>query len=122
MSTPRRPRGTRRASSVAGVRVTAYVNRAAATELARLVPLGLLGVLIVEPGYLTASTAWANLQALPALGPAMLRYFLAFVGLELLLRLVRLALPGRDDGAARETTVSLVPGEPSARPLQARRP
>lgn len=83
---------------VAGVRVAAYISERAAEDLAKLVPLGLLGVLLVDPGYLSVSTPFERLALLPTLLGLILRYLLALVALELLLRLfwVLLGRPRRD--------------------------
>jgi hypothetical protein len=74
-------------SLVAGVRVAAYISEPSAEDLAKLVPLGLLGVLLVDPGYFQVSTPFERLAMLPGLGHLMLRYFLALLVLEVVLRL-----------------------------------
>lgn len=79
-------------SVVVGVRVTAYVNENAAVDLAKMLPLGLLGVLLVDPSYATLSNTWSHVWEVPRLIPILLRFFLLFIVLEGVLRLGRLGV------------------------------
>lgn len=76
-------------SVVVGVRVTALVSENASADLAKLLPLALLGVLIVDPSYASFETTWGRVQEMPLLFPVLWRFFLVFVALEGALRLAR---------------------------------
>lgn len=71
---------------VMGVRVTAYVSDQAAVDLAKLVPLGLLGVLLVDPGFLTIEAPLARLAMLPSLVDLIGRMLIVLILLEFGLR------------------------------------
>ncbi|HVL48655.1 MAG TPA: hypothetical protein VM889_08875 [Candidatus Thermoplasmatota archaeon] len=77
---------------VAGVRLISAVNENAAEDLAKLVPLSLLGVFIVSPGFLNTATVLARFEGLWPLREIIFRYFLAFIALEVTVRLFRAAL------------------------------
>lgn len=91
-------------SVVAGVRATSYVNENAAEELARLIPVGLLGVVLVDPGYLSLELTLERFGSIPGALGDITRYFLALVALELALRLVSLVLPRRGGERPRRMT------------------
>lgn len=76
-------------SVVVGVRVTAFVNENAAQDLAKLLPLSLLGVLLVDPSYASLSNTWARFGELPGLLPVLGRYFVLFLLLEATLQAAR---------------------------------
>lgn len=77
---------------VAGVRLTAFLSELAAVDLAKLLPLALLGVVVVDPAYATWSAVWARYQEIPGLLPVLARFFLLFLVLETGLRLGNLVL------------------------------
>lgn len=93
---------------VVGVRVTVYLSEAMSNDLAKLVPLSLLGVTLVDPGYLTLATAWTRLGEAIQLAPLLGRYFLLFIALEAVFGMVRGSLQkaGRkyDDVRTRKLT------------------
>lgn len=72
---------------VVGVRVTSFVSEGAAVDLAKMLPLALLGVLIVDPSYASLQNTWAHFAAVPSLTPLLLRYFVLFIVLEGALRI-----------------------------------
>lgn len=76
---------------VAAVRLTAAVSEGAASDLAKLLPLSLLGVIIIDPSYSTWDAVWARYRELPTLAAVLGRFFLLFLVLESGLRLGRLA-------------------------------
>lgn len=76
-------------SVVVGVRVTAFMSENAAVDLAKMLPLALLGVLIVDPTYITLGTTWARVLEIPKLLPTLARFFVLFIALEGTLRLSR---------------------------------
>lgn len=67
---------------VVGVRVTVYFSEEMSNDLAKLVPLSLLAVVLVDPGYLKLSDAWGRFAASTQLLPLLARYFLLFIVLE----------------------------------------
>lgn len=69
-------------SVVVGVRVTAFASESAALDLAKLLPLSLLGVLLVDPTYASLANTWARFKDLPGLLPVLGRYFILFLLLE----------------------------------------
>ena len=69
-------------SVVVGVRVTAFASENAASDLAKLLPLSLLGVLLVDPSYASLANTWARFKDLPGLLPILGRYFVLFLLLE----------------------------------------
>lgn len=81
-------------SVVVGVRVTAFVSENAALDLAKLLPLSLLGVLLVDPSYASLSNTWARFKDLPGLLPVLGRYFVLFFLLEASAQAVRRVVTG----------------------------
>ncbi|HVL86531.1 MAG TPA: hypothetical protein VM681_00785 [Candidatus Thermoplasmatota archaeon] len=71
---------------VAGVRITAYVNEGASHDLAKILPLGLLGVALVQDGLLTFESFLPKMETLWSFRDTIARYFLALVALEIVLR------------------------------------
>lgn len=76
-------------SVVVGVRVVAHVSEAAAVDLAKLLPLGLLGVLIVDPSNILWSEVWARFRSVPTELPLLGRYFMLFLVTETLFKTTR---------------------------------
>lgn len=76
-------------SVVVGVRLTAFVSEMAASDLAKLLPLSLLGVLIVDPSYASLDRTWTHFGNLPSLLPLLGRYFLLFIALEVAMQMAR---------------------------------
>lgn len=76
-------------SVVVSVRVCAFVSELAAVDLAKMLPLALLGVLIVDPSYASLATTWGRLLEVPSLVPLLWRSFVFFIVLELVLRTAR---------------------------------
>jgi len=75
---------------VGGVRITAYVNESASHDLAKTVPLGLLAVVLVEPGYLSLEGWTGKLGNLLQHGDLIWRFFFILVVLEVILRLTHI--------------------------------
>lgn len=78
-------------SVVVGVRMTAFVSESAASDLAKLLPLSLLGVLIVDPSYASFSRSWEHFVTAAGLLGLLGRYFLLFIVLEATMQMVRSA-------------------------------
>jgi hypothetical protein len=70
---------------IASSRLTAYFNEDLARELAKLIPIALLGVFIVDPSYFSMQATLNKFYSLPKFLPAMIQYFIAVVTLEFLL-------------------------------------
>jgi hypothetical protein len=77
---------------VLSVRVTATISQEMSADLAKLLPLGLLGVLLVDPGALTLSAAWGRVLELPGLAPILARFFVLFIAAEGVLRGARVGI------------------------------
>lgn len=92
-------------SVVVGVRVTAFLSENAAVDLAKMLPLALLGVLIVDPSYASLETTWQRVLEVPTLVPVLWRFFVLFVVLEGGLRLVRTSLVRARRGRTRRVEV-----------------
>lgn len=109
---------------VVGVRVTVYLSEAMSNDLAKLVPLSLLAVVLVDPGYNKFPVFWNRIVEATHLGPLLLRYFLLFIALEIVFGSARWAIlkVGEKLGARKtsptrrvqvtETPVTVAPGKP----------
>ncbi len=90
---------------VAGVRITAYVNEEAARELAKLIPMVLLGVTLVQPNFFSIDLFFDRVFQVPAfvpqIGGFVLFTFLPEVILKALLTAKRHASPPLQDSANR---------------------
>lgn len=80
------------ASVVVSVRLTAFMSESMANDLAKLLPLSLLAVLVVDPSYVTWSSTWARVQEVPTLIPLAMRFFAFLVCLEVVLHTTRAAI------------------------------
>lgn len=74
---------------VVGVRVTVYLSETMSNDLSKLVPLSLLAIVLVDPGYIRLGEAWARLVEATSLWPLLGRYFLLFIALEAVMSSVR---------------------------------
>lgn len=74
---------------VVGVRVAVYLSEGISNDLSKLVPLSLLGVLLVDPGYLKLATAWTRFGEAIQMWPLLARYFLLFIALESVMGITR---------------------------------
>ena len=97
-------------ATVLAIRVLAYLNEKAADELAKVMPLGLLGVVLVTNQLATLKESLDNLTRLGDHLSLILVYFLIVVAVEFLLRIVYelLGRPGRKKQAP--------PKKPAIRP------
>jgi hypothetical protein len=77
---------------VVGVRMTTFASEGAGNDLAKMLPLALLGVLIVDPSYTSFATTLQRVKDVPSLVPALWRFFALFIVLEGALRIGRLSL------------------------------
>lgn len=81
-------------SVVVSVRVTSHVSEQMSNDLAKLVPLSLVAVVVVDPGYLSLETTWGRVYETFGILPTLGRYFLVFILLEAVMRSLRRLLPG----------------------------
>lgn len=86
---------------IVGVRVTVHLSEKMSNDLAKLVPLSLLAVVLVDPGYLTLEIAWGRLVAATHLWPLLGRYFLLFIALEAATGTLRWAFTRLHKGSKR---------------------
>jgi small-conductance mechanosensitive channel len=104
---------------VLSVRVTSFLSEEMSADLAKLLPLGLLGVLLVDPGVLTLGAAWTRLREATHLLPEIARFFALFIVSEAVLRATRVgalraAAAWRARGRrAKGATLEVVPLPPS---------
>ncbi|MFH1174837.1 MAG: hypothetical protein V1725_06905 [archaeon] len=75
------------AAMVAAVRATSYINEEVAQELAKLLPLVLLGVLLIDSSYWSANKVYDFLDQLPTLLTTMVYYVIFIIVIEILMRL-----------------------------------
>lgn len=76
---------------VVGIRTSAYLSSNLSRDVAKLLPLSLLGVFIIEPGYFDWGVAWAKFADAVALWPLLVRYFLLLALVEVALRAIEVA-------------------------------
>lgn len=77
-------------SVVAAIRISAYYNEDIAVDVAKLLPLALLGVLLVDPTHFTADTVQIRLEQLFAAIPQFLPFLGLVIGMEWTLRILLL--------------------------------
>ncbi|MDD5181657.1 MAG: hypothetical protein PHC66_00630 [Candidatus Nanoarchaeia archaeon] len=75
---------------VATIRITSYFNEALSKELAKMIPIALLGVFLVDMGYFSLESSLATLAAVPTFVRTIVYYIGFVVGIEILLRCISL--------------------------------
>lgn len=73
---------------IAASRIAAYIREDAAMEIAKILPLAVLGVFLVDPTYFSLGTTTARIYEIPTLGVLLLNYILFAIILEFGLRLI----------------------------------
>ena len=73
---------------VGSIRVSSYYNEALSTDLAKILPFALLGILLIDSSIVSFSGAVENLMAALARWETMAYYLVAIVVLEFALRMV----------------------------------
>jgi hypothetical protein len=81
-------------AAVLGVRVTAHVSEPMSNDIAKLLPLSLLAVVLVDPGYLSLASTFARVGEAFGMTPVLAQYFVLFILVEAGLRAARAFLPG----------------------------
>lgn len=97
---------------VVGIRVTSLLHEEMSADLARVVPLGLLGVVLVDPGFLSLETTGDRIVEAAAQWPLLTRAFALLVALEIALQTI--GVVRRRSGLTR----SLVPGSRRKIPIE----
>ncbi len=72
---------------VGAARMLAYYKEEMAQELAKTIPIVILGVALVEPDFFKLELVASRLESLPALGATLLPFILYLSALELTLRI-----------------------------------
>lgn len=80
-------------SLIGGIRIAAWLHEESARDIAKIVPLGLLGFVIVDPGIVSVERAWARFMEAPAMVPVVARYFLVLLAIETLAQAILSLLP-----------------------------
>lgn len=81
---------------VMGIRFTAHWHEPTANDVAKLLPLGTLAVVVVDPGQLNNvfTTAFGRVGETVMMAPVLAQYFALFIVVEAVLRGVRAIFPG----------------------------
>lgn len=73
---------------VGSIRVSSYYNEALSTDLAKILPFALLGILLIDSSIVSFSGSMENLRAALAKWETMMYYLIAIVLLEFVLRMI----------------------------------
>ena len=73
-------------SIIAAVRITSYYKEEIAIEIAKILPIAVLGIFIVDPHFITLGIVIERLSQLPGMVVLLFNYFLITIILEFLLR------------------------------------
>src|SRR3989344_6955305 len=71
---------------IAATRITAYYNRQLSEDIAKILPLGVLAIFIVDPSYFSLSIAVSRFYELQTLIPLFANYLVFIIALEFMLR------------------------------------
>lgn len=81
-------------AAVLGVRVTAHLSETMSNDIAKLLPLSLLAVVLVDPGYLSLASTFTRIGEAVMMAPVLAQYFVLFIIVEAVLRGLRRIAPG----------------------------
>ncbi len=84
-------------SFVTAIRIISYYSEDLARDLAKLVPLALLAVALIEPNFFSLNILWERINSINQFATDILAYFLFIIMIEWLLRValfIKLALFG----------------------------
>lgn len=73
---------------IAAIRITAYYEEDLSKDLAKMIPLALLGVFLVDPSYYSLSIVVERLVTLPSVVDLIFRYLIFVTVLEWTLRIL----------------------------------
>lgn len=89
---------------IAAGRITAYYKEGIAEELAKILPLAVLGIFIVDPTYFSIEIAFKHLYNVPGLAPLLINYLFFTVLLEFVLRILFLLKRAITDGRNNDSS------------------
>ncbi len=90
------------AAVVAAIRIVAYYKEGLAQELAKLLPLTLLGIFLIDQKFSSAQQMIQNILQIPDLALQIGYFFILIAALELILRLVYLAVTQGEETDEKE--------------------
>jgi hypothetical protein len=73
---------------VAASRITAYYKEGAAEEIAKILPIGVLAIFLVDPTYFSWGITMSRFYEVPSLIPLLINYLFFTVLLEFILRIL----------------------------------
>ncbi len=73
---------------VAAARITSYYKRELAEDIAKILPLGVLAIFIVDPSYFSLSLTISRFLELETLIPLFVNYLVFVIALEFVLRVI----------------------------------
>lgn len=76
-------------AAVLGVRVTSHLSETMSNDIAKLLPLSLLAVVLVDPGYLSITSTFTRVGEAIMMAPVLAQYFVLFILVEAVLRAAR---------------------------------
>lgn len=81
---------------VATIRVAAYYNEALSVDLAKMLPLALLGVFLIDISFFSFDASLELIKQIPALSKTVGYYLVFIIALELVLRIISSVLPKKE--------------------------
>ena len=72
---------------IGAVRIMAYYRQDLAKEIAKLIPLNILAIAMMTPGFFSVEDILANIKEIPSLIPYIFVYLGAIIALEFILRM-----------------------------------
>ena len=82
---------------VGAIRITAYYSEDLSKEFAKLFPFTILAVAFITPGFLDVQNLVSKLSEIDILFNDVIFYLVVIMGLELILRLLEIAIPDKDE-------------------------
>jgi len=70
------------------VRITSYLKEDLSQDLAKLIPLALLAIFLINPNFFSWDLLVMRLEAMPSLGFELLQFLVFAIGLEWILRIL----------------------------------
>ncbi|MBI4163147.1 MAG: hypothetical protein HY513_05675 [Candidatus Aenigmarchaeota archaeon] len=77
---------------IAAARITAYYKRDLSEDIAKILPLGVLAIFIVDPSYFSLSLTISRFLELETLIPLFVNYLVFVIALEFVLRVLLIAV------------------------------
>lgn len=73
---------------IAATRITAYYKEELSQDIAKILPLAVLGIFVVDPTYFSLSLALSNFYQIPSMSILLANYFFFTIVLEFVLRII----------------------------------